>query len=113
MAHLLISQNGDRFTYSHEFSNINLRNMENVLEEKEEEHFRLRRNWNDVKKKNIAWAECVLSLSLMLMSSQSQVLTMMLHALTFALFMIHVKKCLPVGAALYQIVGLAKWIELE
>jgi hypothetical protein len=58
MAHLLISQNGDRFTYSHEFSNINLRNMENVLEEKEEAHFRLRRNWNDVKKTTIAWADC-------------------------------------------------------
>jgi len=35
MAHLLISQGGERFTYSHEFSHILLQNMEIVLKEKD------------------------------------------------------------------------------
>ncbi|KAL7451819.1 hypothetical protein ACHAWC_004215 [Mediolabrus comicus] len=35
MAHLLISQGGERFTYSHEFEHILLQNMENILEEKD------------------------------------------------------------------------------
>ena len=58
MAHLLISQGGERFTYSHDFSHISVQNVENVLEEKEGMHFRLRRNWNDDTKETIAWADC-------------------------------------------------------
>jgi len=58
MAHLLISQGGERFTYSHEFSHILLQNMENVLEEKDGVNFRLRRNWNDETEETVAWADC-------------------------------------------------------
>ena len=58
MAHLLISQGGERFiTYSHEFSHILLQNMEIVIEEKDGMNFRLRRNWNDDTKETIAWAD--------------------------------------------------------
>ena len=58
MAHLLISQGGERFTYSHEFYSISLQNIENVLEEKKTMYFRLRRNWNNTEKKTISWADC-------------------------------------------------------
>ena len=58
MAHLLICQRGERFTYSHEFSHILLRNMENVLEEKDGMSFRLRRNWNADTKETVSWADC-------------------------------------------------------
>jgi len=58
MAHLLISQGGERFTYSHEFSHILLQNMENVLEEKDGVNFRLGRNWNDETEETVAWADC-------------------------------------------------------
>eukprot|EP00957_Ditylum_brightwellii_P046859 3556649-Ditylum_brightwellii.AAC.1 len=57
MAHLLISQGGERFTYSHGFSHILLQNIENVLEEKDGMNFRLRRNWNVDTKEAIAWAD--------------------------------------------------------
>jgi len=58
MAHLLISQGGERFTYSHEFFSISLQNIENVLEEKKTMYFRLRRNWSNTEKKTISWADC-------------------------------------------------------
>jgi len=58
MAHLLISQKGERFTYSHDFAHISLNNMKNVLEEKREVNFRLRRNWDTTKKETITWADC-------------------------------------------------------
>ena len=57
MAHLLICQGGERFTYSHEFSHILLQNMENILEEKDGMNFRIRRNWNDDTKETVAWAD--------------------------------------------------------
>ena len=43
MAHLLICQGGSRFTYSHDFANLLLTQLEDVLEGKEV-HFILRRN---------------------------------------------------------------------
>eukprot|EP00986_Skeletonema_menzelii_P013820 scaffold8448_cov188-Skeletonema_menzelii.AAC.1 len=58
MAHLLISQGGERFTYSHSFSHLLLHNLENVLEEKRAVDFRLRTNWNKVKNERISWPDC-------------------------------------------------------
>jgi len=57
MAHLLISQGGERFTYSHKFEHIILQNVENILEEKDGTSFRLRRNWNEDTNETIAWAD--------------------------------------------------------
>ena len=58
MAHLLISQQGDRFTYSHKFSHLLLQNMENVLEEKDGIDFRLRTNRDKTTQKAIKWPDC-------------------------------------------------------
>ena len=57
MAHLLISQGGERFTYSHEFEHILLQNMENILEEKDGMNFRLRMNYNKDTDEKIVWAD--------------------------------------------------------
>ena len=58
MAHLLISQKGERFTYSHGFSHLLLHNLENVLEEKRTMNFRFRTNWNKDKKERVSWPDC-------------------------------------------------------
>ena len=58
MAHLLICQGGERFTYSHGFAHILLQNMENILEKKKNGmSFRLRRNWNADTKETVSWAD--------------------------------------------------------
>ena len=58
MAHLLISQKGERFTYSQGFSHLLLTQIEAALEEKGGTDFRLRRNWDKVSKKKITWPDC-------------------------------------------------------
>ncbi len=60
MAHLLISQKGERFNYSHGFSHLLLHNLENVLEveEKRTMNFQFRTNWNKDKKERVSWPDC-------------------------------------------------------
>ena len=58
MAHLLISQGGERFIYSHGFSYLLLHNLENILEGKGTIGFRFRTNWNKDKKERISWPDC-------------------------------------------------------
>lgn len=55
MAHLLISQDGERFVYSHEFSHLLLSQMEDVLDQKEI-NFILRRN-KDAEGNELQWPD--------------------------------------------------------
>jgi hypothetical protein len=56
MAHLLICQEGERFTYSHQFAHLLLSQMEDLLDGKEI-HFIFRRNWDKESNETIQWAD--------------------------------------------------------